>query len=71
MRKSVGALKRRGTACEIGVSIGLEGQCRREDGCYGDYVRLVRYFGTSPQHWLNLQTAHDLEVAEQEISAAD
>jgi addiction module HigA family antidote len=26
-------------------------------------MRLARYFGTSPQHWLNLQSAYDLEVA--------
>jgi plasmid maintenance system antidote protein VapI len=25
------------------------------------------YFGTSPQYWLNLQMAYDLEVAGQEI----
>ena len=30
-------------------------------------MRLARYFGTSPQYWLNLQSAYDLEVAEQEI----
>ncbi len=29
-------------------------------------MRLARYFGTSPQYWLNLQIAYDLEVAEQE-----
>lgn len=28
-------------------------------------LRLARYFGTSPQYWLNLQNAYDLEVAEQ------
>lgn len=27
-------------------------------------LRLSRYFGTSPQFWLNLQAAYDLEVAE-------
>jgi plasmid maintenance system antidote protein VapI len=27
-------------------------------------MRLARYFGTSPQYWLNLQNAYDLEVAE-------
>lgn len=27
-------------------------------------IRLGRYFGTSSQFWLNLQTAHDLSVAE-------
>jgi len=30
-------------------------------------MRLARYFGTSPQYWLNLQIAYELEVAEQEI----
>jgi addiction module HigA family antidote len=30
-------------------------------------MRLARYFGTSPQYWLNLQNAYDLEVAAQEI----
>jgi addiction module HigA family antidote len=29
-------------------------------------LRLARYFKTSPQFWLNLQTKHDLEVAEDE-----
>jgi addiction module HigA family antidote len=32
-------------------------------------MRLARYFGTSPQYWLNLQIAYDLEVAAQEIRA--
>jgi addiction module HigA family antidote len=31
-------------------------------------MRLARYFGTSPQYWLNLQMAYDLEVAGQAIS---
>jgi len=26
-------------------------------------LRLARYFGTTPEFWLNLQAAHDLEVA--------
>ena len=30
-------------------------------------MRLARYFGTSPQYWLNLQTAYDIEVADKEI----
>ena len=30
-------------------------------------IRLARYFGTSPQYWMNLQIAYDLEVARQEI----
>jgi addiction module HigA family antidote len=29
-------------------------------------VRLARYFGTTPQLWLNLQNHHDLEVAQVE-----
>ena len=27
-------------------------------------LRLARYFGTSAQMWMNMQTAYDLEVAE-------
>ena len=27
-------------------------------------IRLGRYFGTSPDFWMNLQTAYDLTVAE-------
>jgi addiction module HigA family antidote len=29
-------------------------------------LRLARFFGTSPQYWMNLQNRYDLEVAEQE-----
>jgi addiction module HigA family antidote len=29
-------------------------------------LRLARAFGTSPEFWLNLQTAHDLRAAERE-----
>ena len=29
-------------------------------------LRLGKYFGTSPQFWMNLQTAYDLRVAERE-----
>jgi hypothetical protein len=29
-------------------------------------LRLGRFFGTSPQFWLNLQTVYDLEVARAE-----
>jgi antitoxin HigA-1 len=31
-------------------------------------LRLARYFNTSARFWLNLQTAYDLEVAEDEIA---
>jgi addiction module HigA family antidote len=27
-------------------------------------LRLARYFGTSPQFWISLQTNYDLEVAQ-------
>jgi len=30
-------------------------------------LRLARYFGTTAQFWLNLQTAYDLKVAEVEL----
>jgi len=29
-------------------------------------LRLARYFGTTPQFWLNLQTSHDLKIVERE-----
>jgi addiction module HigA family antidote len=29
-------------------------------------LRLARYFGTTPQFWLNLQTRYDLETAQDE-----
>jgi antitoxin HigA-1 len=31
-------------------------------------LRLARYFNTSAGFWMNLQTAYDLEVAEDEIA---
>jgi antitoxin HigA-1 len=27
-------------------------------------LRLARYFGTTPQYWMNLQTRYDLETAQ-------
>ena len=30
-------------------------------------LRLARYFGSSAQMWINLQTAYDLDVAEREV----
>ena len=32
-------------------------------------LRLARYFGTSAQIWMNLQTAYDLEIAERKAGA--
>lgn len=28
-------------------------------------LRLARFFGTTPQYWMDLQTAYDLRVAEE------
>lgn len=32
-------------------------------------IRLARYFGTTPQFWLNLQSAYDLSLVETERGA--
>jgi antitoxin HigA-1 len=34
-------------------------------------MRLARYFGTSPQYWLNLQNAYDLETADEDEIVRD
>jgi len=31
-------------------------------------LRLARYFGTTPEFWMNLQSAYDLEVAQRSMS---
>ena len=33
-------------------------------------LRLARFFGTSPEFWLNMQAMHDLTKARREIGAA-
>lgn len=33
-------------------------------------LRLSRYFGTTPQFWLNLQTRYDLDVAQDAMAEA-
>jgi addiction module HigA family antidote len=41
--------------------------CRR--GISADTaLRLARYFGSTPEFWMNLQSAYDLEVARRESS---
>lgn len=30
-------------------------------------LRLARYFGTSPEYWLNLQNRYDLEITEDRV----
>jgi addiction module HigA family antidote len=32
-------------------------------------LRLARYFGTSPEFWMNLQAAYDLDVATRAVAA--
>jgi addiction module HigA family antidote len=32
-------------------------------------LRLARYFGTTPEFWLNLQSAYDLKVVRRELGA--
>jgi addiction module HigA family antidote len=32
-------------------------------------LRLARYFGTTPQFWLNLQASYDLKIAERELGS--
>ena len=32
-------------------------------------LRLARYFDTSPDYWMNLQSHYDLEIAEQSVGA--
>jgi addiction module HigA family antidote len=32
-------------------------------------LRLARYFGTSPQFWLGLQTDYDLDITKEELGA--
>jgi addiction module HigA family antidote len=33
-------------------------------------LRLSRYFGTTPEFWMNLQTAYDLDVAQRASASA-
>jgi addiction module HigA family antidote len=43
---------------------------RGERGVTADTaLRLARYFGTSPEFWLNLQSLYDLRVAERKVRA--
>ncbi len=34
-------------------------------------LRLARYFGTTAQFWLNMQTSYDLECAAEKVELAD
>lgn len=44
-------------------SITVDTNCKRSI-TVDTAMRLARYFGTSPQYWLNLQNLHDLETAD-------
>ena len=33
-------------------------------------LRLARYFGTTPQFWMNLQASYDLKITERETGSA-
>jgi len=33
-------------------------------------LRLARYFGTTPQFWMNLQTSYDLKITERATGSA-
>jgi antitoxin HigA-1 len=45
----------------------IERLCREQTGITPDTaLRLARYFGTSPDFWMTLQSLYDLTVAEQQ-----
>jgi addiction module HigA family antidote len=62
------------TRYRLAKSIGVP-QRRVDEICAGkraitadSALRLARFFATDAQSWLNLQTAYDLDVAEQKLS---
>lgn len=49
----------------------ITGILNAQRGITGDTaLRLARFFGTSAQFWLNLQSLYDLRIAEQEVGDA-
>ncbi len=60
------------SARELGAAIGVPANriseiIRGRRGVSADTaLRLGRYFGTTPEFWINLQTAHDLSIARRE-----
>ncbi len=53
------------TACHV-PRTRIERLARGETRVTADTaLRLARYFGTTPQFWMNLQAGHDLAVANQ------
>lgn len=61
-----------GLATKLGVPrTRIERLCRQQTGVTPDTaLRLARYFGTTPDFWMNLQTLYDLTVAEQQAGGA-
>jgi addiction module HigA family antidote len=48
----------------------LERIVREQQGISADTaLRLSKYFGTSPEFWMNLQTRYELESAKEEIGS--
>ena len=61
-----------GLAKALGVPRGrIESIIRKKRGISADTaLRLARYFGTTPQLWLNMQAAYDLAQARAKIGPA-
>ncbi|MGL5113809.1 MAG: HigA family addiction module antitoxin [Beijerinckiaceae bacterium] len=59
-------LSARSLAQALGVPANRISELARErrDISADTALRLARYFGTTPQFWINLQVAHDLSKAE-------
>lgn len=59
-----------GLARKLGVPrTRIERLCREQTAVTPDTaLRLARYFGTTPDFWMNLQSLYDLTLAEQNAS---
>lgn len=64
-------LSRNKLAEELGVDPGRINQivAGRRGITADTALRLARYFGTTPEFWMNLQARYDLEVAKDKIAA--
>jgi len=60
-----------GLAQKLGIPrTRIERLCRQQTGMTPDTaLRLARYFTTTPDFWMNLQTLYDLTLAEQSTGA--
>jgi plasmid maintenance system antidote protein VapI len=59
-----------GSLISLGISVSrLRGLLNGRSPVSADTaMRLSRYFGTTPQFWMNLQSHYDLEIAETELA---